>query len=355
MTIALASALSNKPALAVDNVVEGPPSVDWDRYLDGFGARALYHRVAWDAVFETYGLTVIRLAVTRQERIVGVLPLVRQQSLVFGDQLVSLPWFDAAGILADDEQARESLVEAVVKQAGRLGVGLIEIRQVEPIGVSPHVRTDKVLMRLQLEADPDVLWNRLRPKVRNQVRKGEKSGLKYFAGGAELLTEFFDVYSRNMRDLGSPPHAIRLFEAVLRSLPRSTRVHVVRWQGHAVGAGLTLTCGDTVEIPWASSLRRYNGLCINHFLYWQLLREACREGCRWFHFGRSTLDSGTYQFKRQWGAEPLPLFWYYRGPAAPKAVEQSARESFGWAEAAWRRLPLWAARRLGPRVISKVS
>ncbi|MGC1275477.1 MAG: FemAB family XrtA/PEP-CTERM system-associated protein [Planctomycetaceae bacterium] len=336
-------------------VVDNPECAAWEGYLDGYGAKSLYHRVAWNAVFETYRLSVIRLAATRQGRITGVLPLVRQRSRVFGDRLVSLPWFDAAGILADDEPDRRSLVDAAVRRAATLGVDVVELRQAEPIEASPHVRTDKVLMRLQLEGGPEALWDRLKAKVRNQVRKGEKSGLEFSTGGAELLPEFFAVYSRNMRDLGSPSHASRLFDMVLRSFPEAARLHVARWHGRAVGAGLTIASGDTVEIPWASSLRRYNGLCINHFLYWQLLREACREGRRWFHFGRSTLDSGTYQFKRQWGAEPLPLYWYHLGSTAAQAVERPNRESFGWAEATWRRLPLWAAQRLGPHVISKVS
>ena len=28
-----------------------------------------------------------------------------------------------------------------------------------------------------------------------------------------------------------------------------------------------------------------------------------------FDFGRSTIDEGTYNFKKQWGAAPSPLYW----------------------------------------------
>lgn len=332
-----------------------PDVHSWEHYLDRWGSQGLYHRCAWDSVFATYGLPVVRLAATRDNHVVGVLSLVRQTSRLFGDRLVSLPWFDAAGILADDEEAARSLVNAAMRYADSLGVQVVEVRQIEPADLSPHVRTDKVLMQLSLENDSSVLWNRLKSKVRNQIRKGEKSGLDYMAGGGELLHEFFHVYSINMRDLGSPCHSMKLFAATLKAFSGSTRVHLVRKNGQAVGGGLTISSGGTMVIPWASSLRAYNTMCVNHFLYWQILKSACDEGYSWFHFGRSTRDSGTWHFKRQWGAEEVPLYWYALGKQAGRRSADPTRGIYRWAGAAWRRLPHRFASRLGPYVISRVS
>ena len=55
-----------------------------------------------------------------------------------------------------------------------------------------------------LPAHADALWSGLGTKVRNQVRKGQKSGAQVVWGGEELLSEFYAVFSRNMRDLGTP-------------------------------------------------------------------------------------------------------------------------------------------------------
>jgi len=48
------------------------------------------------------------------------------------------------------------------------------------------------------------MWDGLDRKVRNQVRKAQKSGLTAERGGTALLDAFYAVFARNMRDLGTP-------------------------------------------------------------------------------------------------------------------------------------------------------
>ncbi len=327
----------------------------WNDYADGTGRKSLFHRHEWERAFGFYGLPCERLAAVRQGRMVGILPLVWQRSIVFGNHLVSLPWFDAAGVLGDDAEAREALIDEARNVARQRGARSLQLRQTEPLDPSLPVRTDKVLMRLELEPDPDSLWKRFSPKVRNQVRKAEKSGLAVERGGAELLVPFYEVYSENMRDLGSPPHHREFFRAVFEAFADRTRIYVVRLEGRAIGAGWTMAGGDCLEIPWASSLRRYNHLCVNHSMYWAIISDACRRRFGRFHFGRSTRDSGTYHFKKQWGAEPVQLYWHtLRTDGRTVGPPKSAQESYGWATRAWSRLPLRVARWLGPKIIAKV-
>ena len=73
-------------------------------------------------------------------------------------------------------------------------------------------RQHKVTMLLPLERG---MWERLDRKVRNQIRKAQKSDLTVERGGVELLAEFYAVFARNMRDLGTPVYSPRLFEEVL--------------------------------------------------------------------------------------------------------------------------------------------
>lgn len=347
-----------EPAPAIEpalRIVECPDRSAWNDYVARHPASSIFHRAEWESIYAVYRLPVVRLAAQREGNIVGVLPLVWQKSFLFGNQLVSLPWFDAANVLADDQSALHELIAAARDVATTRGNATVQLRQTEPLELDCPVRTDKVLMRLKLEADSEALWKGLSAKVRNQVRKGQKSGLTVDAGGPELVGEFFKVYSRNMRDLGSPSHHRRLFSAVLNRFSGSCRIYLVRREGQTVGAGLTIANGRRLEIPWASSLREFNGFCVNHLMYWEILSAGCREGFEWFHFGRSTRDSGTYHFKKQWGAEEVPLYWYLLGGSRePKSAKSSPQDSFGWASRIWQRLPLWLARRLGPRIIAKV-
>ena len=343
------------PSAAPTRVTECLDEASWNEYVARNSAGSILHRAEWQAVYGVYRLPVLRLAAEREGNIVGILPLVWQKSLLFGNQLVSLPWFDAVNVLADDRSAWECLVSAARSAAHDRGSAVLQLRQTEPADLDCHVRTDKVLMRLKLDPDPEALWKGLSAKVRNQVRKAEKSDLAVESGGGELLDEFYAVYSKNMRDLGSPSHHRRIFSAVCEQFAESCRVHVVRRAGQAVGAGLTIANGRRLEIPWASSLREFNNLCVNHLMYWTILAGACRQGFDWFHFGRSSRDSGTYHFKKQWGAEEVPLYWYLLdGSGKPKTTVSAPQESFGWATKVWQKLPLALARRLGPYIIAKV-
>jgi FemAB-related protein (PEP-CTERM system-associated) len=347
--------ISSSPPAAGLRVVESCRPDDWHAYIEHRLPGALFHRLEWDAVFAVYGLRTLRLAALRDDRVVGVLPLVLQKSPLTGRQLVSLPWFDAAGIVADDPEVALALADSAIARAQTERVPTVQLRQPAALDWDHPVRTDKVLMRLPLPDDSEALWNQFSPKVRNQVRKAEKSGLSAELGGGELLDDFFRIYAHNMRDLGSPSHHRRFFAAVLDAFPAETTLFVVRKDQAVIGAAWSLANGEILELPWASSLKRYNPLCVNHLLYWTILQHACRRRYQMFHFGRSTRDSGTFHFKKQWGAEPVPLFWYYlsAGGAAPAAA-MSPDESFGWGTRLWQRLPVWLTTRLGPRLIAGI-
>jgi len=348
-------AVKEKPLRSAVRVEEQASVEAWNDYVSrrpGF----LFHCAEWEQVFAAYRLPCQRLAAVCDGRIVGVLPLVWQRSMIFGSHFVSLPWFDSAGVLADGPEARDALVEHALSLVEKHGATTLQLRQLDKLDLSPYVRTDKVLMRLALEPDPETLWKGFKPEIRNQVRKGRKAGLTVGRGGRELVADFFDVYSTNMRDLGSPSHHRRFFETLLDVFADRARIYVVRWEEKAVGAGLAIANGNCLEIPWASSLREFNKLCVNHMMYWEILADACRDGYEWFHFGRSTPGSGTHQYKKQWGAKDVQLYWYYlslrEGDAEAAAVPP--QESYGWAVEAWKRMPLWLSRALGPRIVAKV-
>ena len=90
-------------------------------------------------------------------------------------------------------------------------------------------------------------------------------------------------------------------------------------------------------------------LCPNFALYWAVIRLGCRTGARALDLGRSFRSAGTYEFKRQWGAQPHPLPWIFldTAPGAPPPVDRDASR-FELLVRAWKRIPVpiaFAARR----------
>ena len=312
-----------------------------------------YHEWAWRSVFErTFGHECIYLAARRNGRVAGVVPLVEIKSLLFGRMMTSLPFVNYGGVLAESDAAARALVDAAAGIARARGCKHVELRHTDRRFFDLPCKQHKVTMRLHLRAG---MWDRLDRKVRNQIRKAEKSDLKIDRGGAELLGEFYAVFARNMRDLGTPVYTRRLFEEVLRTFPDRTRIQIVRLKGAPVAAGLTYRTGSIVEVPWASSVNEYNSLCPNHLLYWSVIESAVAEGCEMLDFGRSTPGEGTYKFKEQWGAVPLPLHWEYCLLRKSGVPDQSpTNPKFRVAIETWKRFPLWLANAVGPHIVRSI-
>jgi len=260
-----------------------------------------------------------------------------------------MPFLDSGGPCSSSAALANLLVDRLIREARHAGADVVELRCTQRLAVAYPPMEHKVNLTLALPADPQRLWQQFDKAVRNQIRKAERAGLSIEFGGAENLTTFYDAFAVRMRDLGSPVHARGFLDAVLQSFGDRARIALVRKGRTPVGGLVTLAFKDRLLVPWAACLKEHFAQCPNMLLYWEALRAACAQGFRRFEFGRSTRDSGTYRFKRQWGAQEEPLFWYTIPLTARRA---SGPSSDGKASILlskmWQRLPVSLTRRLGP-------
>lgn len=328
---------------------------DWEACARRLGMPSLSWHPAWLAILGC-GLRhdPYCIVATEGEELVGMLPLAYVRSLLFGRFLVGLPYVNVGGVLAEHSAAACGLVDRAVELADRLDVRYLELRHEQPLehpGLGPKL-TSKVHMRLRLPQTSDALWSSFKPKVRNQIRKGEKSGLSVHWGQLGQLDAFYDVFAENMRDLGTPVFGRRLFEEILLRFPDDAELCVVRApDGLAIGGAVLLHGPEFTEVPSASTLRRFNATNANMLMYWNLLCRAIERGRSAFDFGRSTLDSNTYRFKKQWGAEPSPAIWQYcvrRGSIGDVRPENSRYRQM---IRVWQRLPVRLTRWIGPPIV----
>ena len=333
----------------VDDVV-------WDAFVARHAHASAYLYSGWPRLIgRAFGHDVHLLAADRGGAIAGVLPLVIMRSRLFGRFVISLPFLNAGGLLADDADAGDALVAAAVRVAQRAQASYLELRHTSRLRPDLLERRHRVAMALGLQDTVDHQWQVLDRKVRNQVRKAEKSGLTAASGGADLLDEFYGVFSRNMRDLGTPVFPIALFREAVATYPELTTVACVYKGQQPIAAAIVHRRGEWAEVIWASALREFSSLCANVFLYWQLIRSAIGHGCRTFEFGRCAPGEGTFHFKRQWGAEPQPLVWEYWTKSGAIDFDASPRNPrYSRAVAAWRHLPLSVTTAIGPRIVRSI-
>jgi len=350
------SGLSSTPAADEVSIQVSSTPPNWSA-LESIADATIYSDPRWGGVMQqAYGNRPHYLTARQRGHAVGCLMLIEQRSLLFGSRLCSIPYFDSAGLATESASAGEALLAEAVALRDRCRVGCLELRQLRPLDTSIPTRTDKVTMHLDLPADGEAMWEQLNTKMRTKIRRAKKNDLELADGGEDLLAEFHRVYSRAMRDLGSPPHSRRFFELVAAAFPGETRLFVVRSGGAPIAASLTLRDRRGFRVPWSGSDARFRKLSANRLMFWAMLEHAAETGAPTFDFGRSTVDSGTYAFKKEWGAQPVQLVWHYLMPTGKEVPDlRPYSPKFRLFVRCWKKLPLFLAERLGPRIVGRLS
>jgi FemAB-related protein (PEP-CTERM system-associated) len=335
----------------------------WDDFVCNHPEASPYHLSAWTAaVRKAYGFESHNLIAEQAGEVRGVLPLVKMSFPLMKPSYVALPYCDVGGVLANSPEDESCLIDFAVSKVRLTAARLIEFRGELSIGdVSQnqaaiyHTPTGKARMVLDLPKTRDELWASYKSKLRSQVRKAEKNGL-VFEFGNDRVAEFYSVFSKNMRDLGSPVHSRKWFEEVMINYGNNAKIGLVLLDQKVVGGALILKAGEKISIPWASTLREYNRLSPNMLLYWELLKYSINIGAIQFDFGRSTPGEGTFKFKSQWGATPRNLKWYRVNMNDRSNVKGVAifggRQTVEWV---WKKMPLPIANIIGHRIRKYIS
>jgi serine/alanine adding enzyme len=328
------------------------PDSDWDAYVATRPGASIYLRADWSLLArDVFGHQAFFLhARAADGGLRGVLPLVQQRGLL-GNFATSIPFFNYGGALADDDAAAGVLMERARELARERGCTYLELRDVERRPGDWQVRTDKASMVLALPPTDEQLGKQLGSKLRSQIKRAERETASVRRGGIELLPSFYEVFARNMRDLGTPVYPVKFFRAILERHAGQCMVVVIDHQGRPAAAGFLIFDGSVAEIPWAACRADAKPLGFNMRLYWELLKASIARGCTAFDFGRSTIDSGTYRFKQQWGAQPRQLHWHrWERHPRPAGDTHEPGAMLGLALRVWKKLPLPVANRLGPLV-----
>lgn len=330
--------------------------VDWDAYLVSHPRRTFAHRWGWRSVLQnSFGIAPAYFVARADNRIVGLLPAALMKSRLFGRFVISLPWLDYGGPLADSDEIAQALVNRAGELASDNRCQFVEMRAVRQPLPNLTEKTDKQEFVLDLSEGEEAVWKSFDAKARNQVRKGQKADLNIAFHGEDKLTDFYTVFARNMRDLGTPVWPRSLFTEIFRAFPGEAEIAVVDLDGKTIAAGLLLHYQDFSAMPSASSYREYRSLCPNNVLYWGVIRHCLERGSTRFDFGRSSKDAGTYRFKKQWVRKPVGQVWQYKLLTIDSLPELNpSNPKFKLAIATWRRLPLFLANAIGPRIVTKI-
>jgi FemAB-related protein (PEP-CTERM system-associated) len=325
------------------------------RLWDAFALEhaSFFHRIGWRRIFtEVFGLEPRYLLAERGSAIVGILPLVVQRSLIFGNAVVAAPFCVEGGPVARDEEADAELTRAALLVQAEIRAPYLEFRSTRATHSGWTARSNLyATFAGPISADDKANLLAIPRKQRAVVRKAIESPLA--SSVDPNIDDFFKVYSESVRNLGTPVFSKRYFRELKSEFARDCDIVLIRDGGRAVSGVMNFYHRDTVLPYYGGGTLDARRSGANDFLYWEVIRRAAERGYRRFDFGRSKAGTGAFAFKKNWGFEPKWLEYEYHlreGCALPD--KNPLNPKYAILIETWKRLPLPLANLIGPLLVS---
>jgi FemAB-related protein (PEP-CTERM system-associated) len=323
----------------------------WDHYVMDSDLGSVFHTTSWLKLIQSsFTHRPFHLvAETPTGKISGVLPLFLVRSRIFGRIMTSTPQAAYGGILADNDSVSIKLFSEAKKLAQEKNVRFLELRNLHASETLSLITKDLyVTFKQELADDPEKNFSSIPRKTRAECRQGIKNGLEFKVNEIGV-DDFYKVYSRSVRDLGTPVFSKRLFANGLQEFGDKCKIISVHWQDKLVSSVWTLFYKDEILPYYGGAIREYNRLGVNNFMYWMLIKYGCENGYRVFDFGRSKKGTGSFNFKKRWGMDMKDLpYQYYLVRQKSLPDTSPLNPKFSLSIRLWQKLPLPIANTFGP-------
>jgi FemAB-related protein (PEP-CTERM system-associated) len=328
----------------------------WDGFVLAHAQGTFFHLSGWKRVIErAFRHPTYYLIAERGGLITGVLPLTLVKSLLFGSSLISNAFAVRGGPLAADPASSRALEGAAVRLMDELAVPVLELRDYSAGRTDwPSRRGLYANFRRPLDPWADRNMKAIPRKQRAMVRKGINNQLR-----SDLdhdVDRLYPIYAESVHHLGTPVFAKSYFQILREEFADVSDIVTISCGGKAVASVLNFYFRDEVLPYYGGGLRAARALAANDFMYWEVMRRACERGYRIFDFGRSKVGTGSYAFKHNWGFQPEPLVYQFRlatGRSLPDLNPLNPKLAVFIA--AWKKLPVAVATRLGPLIVRGIG
>jgi hypothetical protein len=270
------------------------------------GAPLLFDHAFVERLSAASGYRNVSLALERRGRRF-VLPVLRRRAARIYPIDFSLP-FGHHGSLFPEPEDSEEYAALLVAAKRKLGTGLVLqnvchgvlVRARIPV-VASHV--SHILVTRGTSYDR-VFKETFDAKLRNQIRKAEKSSLDVMSGnGIELFRKFHELYLLSNERWGkeTPKYSLRFFETFAGAPFVDVKLAV--FEGRPIAGIVLLKFRDQIMYWFGSMDKAYATKCPNHLLISRALKDAIAEDRGMFNFGVSGTLESVRKFKESFGAE----------------------------------------------------
>ena len=344
----------------------------WNEFVSAQPAASVFHRWEWGNLADLYNhkrfYLISEEGPPEADRVVGVLPLVFIKSLIFGRQLISLPFCEYGGPLVGESasSAAGALVDRALEIARDNRAGSVEFcgvprkisSAVEGRGFKPLGKN--ITFKLDLTLGKETVWEGLEGgRVRTAVRKAEKRGVVLVeATSLEDVEDYYHLRLLTEKRHGSPPHSFEFYKKIWEGFfgEGLMKLNFAECQGERVAAIIFFPFQDKI-LYWSSvasgAARKVDA---STFLVWKAIEWGCENGLRIFDMGRTRPGTGVYSYKKSFGAAEEPLNDYVWSPSGTVKIPPDPDKGVYQAlTQLWSKLPIPVARVLGPYIVKDIG
>jgi lipid II:glycine glycyltransferase (peptidoglycan interpeptide bridge formation enzyme) len=299
----------------------------WDTFFNKEGSASFLQSWAWGELNAKQGYEVTRLAITVENRVVGIVQVMmiksRRATFLFvphGPVVTSTYSSDLY------QKLLETLTEYLTEMAKKNGCSFIRIsplltrseanaRIYKSVGyrTSPIYMHAETMWVLPLNKTEDELLAAMRKTTRYLIKRSDRDGVKIeMKKNASASEEFWALYEETARREHFTPFSRRFIEREYESFAKdgNAAYFIGKGDGKVLAAALIVYTQSTAFYHQGASL--HSQLPVPYALQWHSILEAKRRGCTSYNFwgitdpGRAPKAwGGLTMFKKGFGGHEL--------------------------------------------------
>ena len=343
----------------------------WNQYVLSDPNACIYHLWEWgEVISETYNHKKYYFVIKKDRDIIGIMPLIHIQSILFANKLVSLPFCEYGGPLiaahldpSITEHAIKTLSKKLITLTKISKIDYLELRQLPPVLSRLTSLTDFTICRksltfeIDLTQEEQVLWRNLEKRTRRAIKKALRVGVEVRDVDSSALAHYYTLYLKAQKRHGSPPHSYNFFKNIYATFkPKEQLQMLLATYKRKPIAGRMLFCFNNKITCWNSILdRKYVSLNASNLLLWHIIRWGTKNKFKILDLGRTRIeDKGLYLFKRGWGGK-RKILEDYAFFSRKKQIPDPLQRKYIFLSNLWSLLPKTVTKKMGPGIISNIG
>lgn len=240
--------------------------------------------------------------------------------------------FDKTGDLNFPDEAYSDFISQLLKELSGLDLKAkhLELRTTHYLPCALD-HSDKVELIVDLSKTCEQRLKDFSKSTRRNIRQTFEQGYNFkFGNDLTLLQDFYQLYLKQMHEVGSLPHSWSFFEKIHTDHQNSISLCVGYFADTPVVAAFGFLTQQELYGAWMGLDSAYKKDNVFLTMLWSIIEYCEQSGKATYNLGRSSVDSSAYAFKRRFADYTRPIHYYQLAIPPAKTSRSAVYNSASW-------------------------